>query len=260
MINELQNTIQKKKGFLTFELFRDLLVCVLLVVVTLKLLTSDISVSLGEFSFTDLLSMLLAFFAIGLSVLFYFKATDTSNVFYDNTYKFTKDISEILGRIEAGFGEKLSHIEEGNNGLRDKVERMSSFKESLKEDEEVHLEETEKEKNQMIEEVLEKAKIANEEKEAFRKKLRKVDIELQRSREELARLKSDSAPLTDEMKNFGFYLIPRAKSLLSDRSVKAISPLSAKKLSDCFVREYLSNKIIFTMQDFGFLDESRELT
>ena len=39
------------------------------------------------------------------------KATDTSNNFYDNSYKFTKEISEILGRIEAGFGEKLKHID-----------------------------------------------------------------------------------------------------------------------------------------------------
>lgn len=48
------------------------------------------------FDFPTLLSLLLALFAVALSALFYFKATDTSNAFYDNTYKFTQQIAELL--------------------------------------------------------------------------------------------------------------------------------------------------------------------
>ncbi len=41
--------------------------------------------------FPMLLSLLLALFSVGLAALFYFKATETGNTFYDNTYTFTKD-------------------------------------------------------------------------------------------------------------------------------------------------------------------------
>ncbi len=75
------------KGFLTLVNIRDILIVAILVIVTWKLLGADISIKFESFSFTDLLSVLLAFFAIALSVAFYFKATDTSNMFYDNSYK-----------------------------------------------------------------------------------------------------------------------------------------------------------------------------
>jgi ATP-dependent Lon protease len=61
-------------------------------------------------STSQLFSLLLALFSISLAALFYFKATDTSNKFYDNTYKFTQQTSEILNKIESGFGEKLSNL------------------------------------------------------------------------------------------------------------------------------------------------------
>ena len=55
--------------------------------------------------FLALLSIALALFSVGLSATFYFKATETSNAFYDNTFKYTKEIAELLVRIESGFGE-----------------------------------------------------------------------------------------------------------------------------------------------------------
>jgi len=67
---------------------------------------------------STLLSLLLALFSVALSALFYFKATDTSNAFYDNTYKFTKEIAELLVKIESGFGEKLRHLDEGYKNTR----------------------------------------------------------------------------------------------------------------------------------------------
>ncbi|MFM2334285.1 MAG: hypothetical protein RIS91_288 [Bacteroidota bacterium] len=86
-----------------FKFIVGILVTLLLVY---KLAVSNLSFDFSKFDFNALLALLLSLFAIGLSVAFYFKATDTSNLFYDNTYKFTKEISEILGRIEAGFGER----------------------------------------------------------------------------------------------------------------------------------------------------------
>jgi len=42
-------------------------------------------------------------FSVALSALFYFKQP-TNNAFYDNTYKFSKDIAELLVRIESDSG------------------------------------------------------------------------------------------------------------------------------------------------------------
>jgi hypothetical protein len=72
-----------------------------------------------QFDFPSFLSLLLALFSVGLAAMFYFKATDSSNAFYDNTYKFTRDIADLLVRIESGFGEKLRHLDEAYKGMQD---------------------------------------------------------------------------------------------------------------------------------------------
>jgi len=105
-------------SFLTTARVKDILIIALIIIISWKLLNSDITINIKEFGFSDLISLILAIFAMSLSIAFYFKANETSNLFYDNVYKFTKDTSEILGRIEAGFGEKLRHINEGYVGLR----------------------------------------------------------------------------------------------------------------------------------------------
>ena len=66
----------------------------------------------NNFSIESLLSLLLAFFSIFISVFFYFKASDTSNDFYDKSYNIMKDVSVTLGKIEAQFGEKLNNMNE----------------------------------------------------------------------------------------------------------------------------------------------------
>lgn len=56
-------------------------------------------------------SILLAFFSIGISVAFYFKANDTSTRFYNSSYEFMKEQSILLGRIEERFGERLGNVQ-----------------------------------------------------------------------------------------------------------------------------------------------------
>lgn len=52
----------------------------------------------SSFSLESLLSLLLAFFSIFISVFFYFKTEETSNHFYDMSYDFMKDVSVTLGK------------------------------------------------------------------------------------------------------------------------------------------------------------------
>lgn len=77
----------------------------------------------------SILSMLLAFFAIFISIFFYFKADETSNKFYISSYAFMKDQAVLLGRIEERFGEKfenlfsrIDHLDVGQAEKEDQIE------------------------------------------------------------------------------------------------------------------------------------------
>jgi hypothetical protein len=103
---------------------RDLALVAAIVVFTWKILNADLKINIAEFSFTDLLALILALFAVWLSVMFYFKADEASSRFYDNSYRFTKEMGVVLGRMEAGFGERLKHLDEGYSGLRDALSKQ----------------------------------------------------------------------------------------------------------------------------------------
>ncbi len=74
-----------------------------------------------KLSFESVLTFVIAFFSLGLSIMFYFKTEETSNRFYDNTYKFTSEISNVLATIRAEFGERLKHLDSGYSKIADAV-------------------------------------------------------------------------------------------------------------------------------------------
>ncbi len=133
--------------------------------------------------FPTLLSLLLAFFSVGLAALFYFKATETSNTFYDNTYKFTRELAQLLTKMESGFGERLKHLDEGYSSMRDHIQRMPSG-EKLKgaqkkiEEGEETIDKTSEERNALIMQLVEKANLQEEEKAKFiaKSKVRKSSL------------------------------------------------------------------------------------
>ena len=171
---------------------------IIFALIAYKLAISNFTFDFTGFSFTDLLSLILAIFAIALSVAFYFKATDTSNKFYDNTFKFTKDISEILGRIEAGFGERLRHLDEGYTGLRNKfentgvvnTEELDSSKKEL-EEEKLKLEKEISEKDQILSSLMQKAKLSETEKKDVLESLKNKETEILNLNKELHFLKRE---------------------------------------------------------------------
>lgn len=183
------------KGFLTLAILRDVLIVLLIAIVGWKILSAELKVDLSAFSFTDLLALIMSLFSIWLSVAFYFKATDASGQFYDNTYRFTKEMSEILGRIEAGFGEKLRHIDEGYAGIRERFDRLPSYGKVTKDEvqkEEEEVRKKEQEQHALLEELTHRAKLAEHEKQSFLQTLSQTTDELEQARTELRRLKTNS--------------------------------------------------------------------
>lgn len=171
-INENKQLEQK-----LWVIFKFILGLVILLLISCKIFTNDIFISINNIDYTILLSFLLAFFSIVLSMMFYFKSNDSSNQFYDNTYKFTKDISTILGRIEAGFGEKLQNLDKGYSGLLDRMDKNPT---SVKDIEETKIDKKEveqslrseiKERNQIIQTLIEKSQLEQKEKEEIKQSL-----------------------------------------------------------------------------------------
>jgi hypothetical protein len=184
----------KRGGFLSLPFVRDLLIVALVLIIAWKLLSADLKIDLATFSFNDFLALVLALFSVGLSVAFYFKANEASNQFYDNTYKFTKDMSEILGRIEAGFGERLRHLDEGYSGMRERLDKLPQYGATpleVKEEEEV-VAQKEQEGRALIEELAQKAKLAEHEKAELFQALEKVNEELELARSELREMRKGS--------------------------------------------------------------------
>lgn len=256
-----------KGGFLTLGNLRDIVVISILVVVTWKLLSSEVKLSLESFTFTDFLSVLLAFFAISLSVAFYFKATETSNRFYDNSYKFTKEMSEILGRIESGFGEKLKHIDEGYVGLREKFDKIPFDVKLAKEEEQKevkHIKKQEEERNQIILDLMEKAKVADDEKDELLRKLERSSIELDKSKLELRRLQkriNDDSDNIDQFLNSGFmdYLVGRIDGRFSLKYADAPARILNRRFKEMKDEKIFDEVDLIYMEDNGLTSDG-ELT
>lgn len=142
-----------------------------------------------------LLSLLLALFSIALSALFYFKATDSSNAFYDNTYKFTKDIAELLVKIESGFGERLKNLDEGYSSMRNylqniphkAMENVENTKEKL-ESEKKEVEKVLAERNKIVQKLIAESQLNQDEKEKILSQLKEKEDALKQAQREVEKL------------------------------------------------------------------------
>lgn len=202
-MNDETSKQAKRGGFLSLPILRDIVFVVLIAIFGWKLMNANLKLDLADFGFTDLLALILALFSVWLSVAFYFKATEASNQFYDNTYRFTKEMSEMLGRIEAGFGEKLKHIDEGYSGIRDRFDPMSPYSQVTEADvkkEEEEVRQKEQEQKALIEDLAKRAKLAEHEKSALFANLSQKSEELDQARMELRSLQTSSHRSSEDLR------------------------------------------------------------
>ncbi|WP_052180991.1 hypothetical protein [Alistipes sp. ZOR0009] len=260
------------------SILKIIVVTVFSILLAYKIAISDSKFDFTQFDFSDLLSLILALFSVALSVAFYFKATDTSNKFYDNTYKFTKEISEILGRIEAGFGEKLKHLDEGYTGLVDKFDGsgkktknidIETAKKELDTEKE-KLEKEIKEKNQILTQLMTKANLSTKEREEYTKKISDKDKEISNLSSELDYMKRRLIE-TEHMKESEIvhsipphlreYLMKYIKmecdpaDLLHDPHEYLMDRLSGRR-----IEHIIGPREARELQKFGVLNDSREFT
>jgi hypothetical protein len=175
-----------------WDLVKGICAVILTIVIAIKIYATPTTITID---FPTLLSLLLALFSVGLSALFYFKATDTSNAFYDNTYKFTKDIAELLVKIESGFGERLRHLDEGYSSMRNYLQAagprsspdVNHTKEKL-ETEQQEIEKVRSERDAIIKQLIERSQLQKTEKDDITKQLLAKEEELSHSQAEISKL------------------------------------------------------------------------
>jgi len=257
--------------------FKMLIIAIFSGILAYKVATATWTIDLTKFDFNAFLSLILALFSIGLSILFYFKATDTSNLFYDNTYKFTKDISEILGRIEAGFGERLRHLDEGYSGLRDKFTSPSStaaaqtIEKTAKEieDEKKKLEQQMKEKEQILEKLMTRAKIQDKEKSEILESINSKDEHINSLQRELIFLKRklEKEEIMSEREIIHRYpsrIVELIRTIIAEQlGVELVNEAPTDIISRRFrtrIVETLSERAKSDFQKFTIIDDNNDLT
>ncbi|GMM85129.1 hypothetical protein [Pseudoalteromonas sp. MTN2-4] len=201
---ENKKSSKYNQGFLGEEKSNWQIIKTFASICAISVLTYKIAVTPVDFKldFPTLLSLLLAFFSVGLSALFYFKATETSNSFYDNTHKFTREISILLSKIESGFGERLKHLDENYSSVRDYIHNGSSDFEATNKKilEEMELvKRISREKDQILKEFLDQTPMKEEEKESVISSLTEKDEKIRSLELDIKNLKANA--LKSSMQN-----------------------------------------------------------
>jgi hypothetical protein len=223
--------------------------------------------------FPTLLSLLLAIFSVFLSALFYFKATETSNTFYDNTYKFTQDIAALLVKIESGFGEKLRHLDEGYSSMRDKLDKfpgkyeIEEAKSEIQKEEE-GLRQKLEEKDKMIDDLAIKAHLKDEEREKFKNELNNMITELNTAQSEITFLR-DRIAKTERQKlsSSDFEIDIGMKNFIFNNVFKIITPQIFWKYPSSQINRKFKDRLdmlpdgfLADLHKYGMIDESKDLT
>lgn len=162
-------------------------------VVADKLYRSDLSLSLVNLTTTDFLSLVLAFFSIWLSMMFYWKADESSQRFYDDTYKFTRDVSTMLGRIESGFGSHLQHLNENYGRLDNRMDRLTKTEKEAEDVVETKVEDVrsaQESTEKLFEDLAQKAKLDEREKAELEARLKETQAMLLHNSQELERARN----------------------------------------------------------------------
>jgi hypothetical protein len=177
MQSDIESRIKNRNSWLIF-----IVVISLIFIISYSVLTGKVNID-GM----TLLSFLLAFFSIFLSATFYFKATEQSNQFYDRSYSHTKDIAESLSSMRGEFGKSLNFLEEHNASLH---RRMDAIPWSEIQSKKETLNEYQKERESLINDLLEKAGLQSDEKKEYEEKLTSSEETINSLKNELNSLRN----------------------------------------------------------------------
>lgn len=243
------------------RLLREITLLLVLAYLSYSLISGKIGISFGtkELTASEIISILLAFFAILLSAAFYYMSTQQSNLFYHNVHQFTKDTSEILGRLD----EQVKNIGGKQTELKDTFEKNYTYNNSLNDslgrkeekivEEVIEKEERLKEKEgniiETVNSLIEKVKFNSDEEK------KELISTLAQQRQEIDTLRSDLEKKANLM-----HLMPKVK-YFTTQLIKDNFPdkLPNRPISSIF-REIINNQVsdlyINDLELLGYLTKS----
>lgn len=248
-----------------FKYTKEIIYLIISIGIVIKMLITDFSKVTLPDNLTNLISLVLALFSIWLSALFYFKANEASNKFYDNTYQFTKDISEKIGRIEERFGKDLTNIEKGYSRMLDKMDVMSKSEGIQKEIENKTSNEQEllNEKEELIKELIQKANFSDGEKQKVIDMLAVKEAELEKVKSQLYDL---NIQLVNSKKEQVLQGAPHTRNIMryviqSLASENKLPPTFKEFIShiEQTISKFEDNDIAILMQE-GIIDSKKKIT
>jgi len=253
-------------------LTRNILAITLVGVIAYKIIFTPFELNID---FLALLSLVLALFSVWLSALFYFKATETSNAFYDNSFKYSQEIVELLVRIESGFGVQLKNLDVNYSRMHDKIYERSSpdaevrAKEDLKEDEK-KLKKLLDERNLIITNLVARTDLADKDKKKMIEQLEAREQELTNAREALIMLENELKSLQSvDAESEGFNVVySRVRGYLGHKFVRIFGKTGIRSKSMATVRnkwttavnQFLPTALLQDMRSLKFVNSENELT
>lgn len=260
---------------------KSLSVLIVITAISLKVYNSEIELKMDVPTF---LSILLALFSVGLSAIFYFKATDTSNKFYDNSYKYTKDVAQLLVKIESGFGERLKKLDEGYLSMKEEIQKIPAYGSKGGEELKTEIDKTKKElasekeelekiksdRDTIIKKMIENSKLLKNEKEDILKQLSEKEEEVSETQKQVMKLNKRLFAERMSRKEVAIKnseLLDRVESFTRDVLINNIASddlhnLPLIKLRKAFLefsREF-PMQYFEDMRELGYLTADRELT
>ena len=254
-----------------WEISKSVSLVAITAVICFKALATPFSVAIDA---ATLVSLLLALFAMWLSALFYFKATETSNTFYDNTYKFTRDIAQLLAKMESGFGERLRNLDEGYASMRNyfqsgtKVstpQQIEKTKQKLDEEKE-DLRRTIEARNKIVRDLLERSQLQVGEKEQIAAQLKEKENELQAAQLEISKLnrrilldkvRTKVAPSESELPEdeaMNSFARTHVVDKIGRDKIRMMSPIGIRRRASVMIKN-LPNRFVQDLREHGFYDE-----
>lgn len=248
---------------------KAILILVIVCVFSYKILvfnTDSISVD-----FATLISVLLALFSIAMSVAFYHMANLSSQNFYSDSFKFTKDIAESLAKIDSGFGEKLNSLDTNYRSMKDeyKTYTLGSLGKSL--DQKDKIEEKEEnvrfardEQNKLIDQLITKANLNAKESEDFKKMLMEKEQVIGEAQREISQLNSRLNRYKRSMIDLPAHLESYFRRKISNENAKLWMHFNNDDLYKAF-RHFLSERgihkeFIQELKEYEIIDNENHLT
>tara|TARA_R110001583_G_C5620443_1_gene406223 strand:+ start:458 stop:1345 length:888 start_codon:yes stop_codon:yes gene_type:complete len=281
-LTELDNKNITKTETSIWDYAKSLSLVVVVVAISIKLCSSDMELKMDVPTF---LSIALALFSVGLSAIFYFKATDTSNKFYDNSYRYTKDVAQLLVKIESGFGERLKKLDEGYLSMKEEIQKMPTYSVKGEDSLKLEIERTKKElkfekdelnkikkdQNLLVKHTVENSQLHENEKNDILQKLTEKEEEAEEAQQQVLKLNKRLFAERLNRKKINSEIDPkliyRVKNFTRDSFISYILDLDIpdtsfvaiekafQKRKGSFPNRYLDDMLIL-----GYLTEDKQLT